>query len=331
MAQAQEELDDDAVIVAANRLRTGGIAGFFAKERFEIIVESSHSPRSLLDLAEQVSDGERQASPFASVLTRIADDVGIELEDLDLRSDPTPPDTSMPTVQRTFPPPPPGTSTNPVTAQLTDLGLPPRLVACACRADPEDGGAQFGGSLYNALRQLPSPPALPRFAGAIVVVVGERLEALSLARSMAIDLCLDPEDVVLASPSYRGRGIPAGRRITETGAARELGNRWRHQGRTRVVAVESSMGPADVLWASHLLGALQPSAVWAIAHANQKNEDVVSWSDRLGGIDALALTHLESSVSPAALLQTGIPIARLDNRPATAALWAALLTERLAA
>ncbi|MBI1844223.1 MAG: hypothetical protein HYR89_06405 [Actinobacteria bacterium] len=91
------------------------------------------------------------------------------------------------------------------------------------------------------------------------------------------------------------------------------------------------MSPAEALWASHLLGALQPTAVWAIANANQKNEDVVAWTERLGGIDALALTHLEDTVSPAALLQTGIPIARLDHRPATAALWTALLTERLAA
>ncbi len=366
LAKAQRELDNDAVIVAANRLRSGGIAGFFTKERFEIIVESSSAPRvrkddvaerrsssetdpdphllaprSLLDLAEQVSDGERargmeppvtaEESPFTSVLTRIADDIGLDLDDLDLRSHPRPPDPPGLTYAKVPVPPLPETPTSPVIAMLTDLGLPRTLVTATCRDAPGADDTTLATSLFNAMQRLPHPPALPHFAGAIVVVVGERQDALELARAMAIDLCLDPEEVVLASPSYRGRGIPVGRRITETGTARELGNRWRHQGRTRVVAVESSMSPAEALWASHLLGALQPTAVWAIANANQKNEDVVAWTERLGGIDALALTHLEDTVSPAALLRTGIPIARLDHRPATAALWTALLTERLAA
>ena len=214
---------------------------------------------------------------------------------------------------------------------LTDLGIPQTLVTAACSEALEAGDPALATSLFNAMQRLPHPPALPHFAGAIVVVVGERQDALELARAIAIDLCLDPEEVVLASPSYRGRGITAGRRITETGTAREMGHRWRHQGTTRVVAVESSMTPAEALWGSHLLGALQPTAVWAIANANQKNEDVVAWTDRLGGVDALALTRLEDTVSPAALLRTGIPIARLDARPATAALWTALLVERLAA
>ncbi len=216
-------------------------------------------------------------------------------------------------------------------AMLTDLGIPQTLATATCAEALEAGDPSLATSLFNAMQRLPHPPALPHFAGAIVVVVGERQDALELARAIAIDLCLDPEEVVLASPSYRGRGITAGRRITETGTAREMGHRWRHQGTTRVVAVESSMSPAEALWGSHLLGALQPTAVWAIANANQKNEDVVAWTDRLGGVDALALTRLEDTVSPAALLRTGIPIARLDARPATAALWTALLVERLAA
>ncbi|MGK2959424.1 MAG: hypothetical protein ACSLFB_13720 [Acidimicrobiales bacterium] len=351
--KAQLELDNDAVIIAANRLRSGGIGGFFSKERYEIIVEGSpapktsmpqEAPRSLLDLADQISDDEAngkvpsistEQSPFAAVLNRIADDIGLDINqpDLDLTTQATP--------QRPAPERPPThiyqlnqiqtPETNPAMETLTSLGLPEALAATSCRGSLQTSDPDLTSSIFTAMQRLPRPPALPSFAGAIVAAVGDRNDALELGRVMAIDLGLDPEQVLLASHLYKGRHIPASRRIAETGVARELGNRWRHQGQTQVIAVESSMSPSEALWAYHMLGALQPAAIWAVVNANHKNEDIVAWTDRLGGVDALALTHLEDTVSPATLLQTGIPIARLNSRPATPALWAALLSERLVA
>jgi len=58
---------------------------------------------------------------------------------------------------------------------------------------------------------------------------------------------------------------------------------------------------------------------------------VLAWSDSLGGLDAIALDGLDDTTTPASILGTGIPVARLDGRPASAALWTALLLERLAA
>lgn len=39
LARVPDELGPDATIVAANKLRTGGIAGFFSKEAYEVVVE----------------------------------------------------------------------------------------------------------------------------------------------------------------------------------------------------------------------------------------------------------------------------------------------------
>lgn len=335
LEKAKYELSADAVIVSANKIRTGGIAGFFAKERFEIVVEGAPAqrprtaaltPATLLDLAERVSDTEQsrvndseplhvggsEQSPFAAVFNRITDEIRLDTGDptLDLTTEEAP--------QRN----------DEVITMLTALGLP-KTLATASYVGSVSSDCDISTSLFTAMKRLPSPPRLPQFAGAILVAIGEREDALELGRVMATEVGLDPENIVLASSSYKGRAIPSARRINGTGVARELGNRWRHQGETRVIAIETSMSAADTMWAFHVLGALQPSAIWAAVKAGHKNEDVIAWADRLGGIDALALTSIEDTVSPAALLQTGIPVARLDGRPATAAWWTALLTEHI--
>jgi hypothetical protein len=71
--------------------------------------------------------------------------------------------------------------------------------------------------------------------------------------------------------------------------------------------------------------------VWGVVGADRKCEDIEAWSDSLGGLDALAVEHLERTVSPASVLRLGIPVARVDGQQATPALWAVLLAERLAA
>ena len=65
--------------------------------------------------------------------------------------------------------------------------------------------------------------------------------------------------------------------------------------------------------------------------ATRKTEDVAAWMHRLGGLDALAINDVDATVSPAAVLQLDVPVGRIDGRTASPALWAALLTERLAA
>ena len=66
------EVGADAKILGAEKVRTGGIAGFFSKERVEVTVEigepdgtsdtasSVTTPTSLLDLADSISDVENQ-------------------------------------------------------------------------------------------------------------------------------------------------------------------------------------------------------------------------------------------------------------------------------
>ena len=59
--------------------------------------------------------------------------------------------------------------------------------------------------------------------------------------------------------------------------------------------------------------------VWAAVDAARKPEDLFDWSEQLGGFDALAVTDLDHTVSPAAVLQCGIPVGRLEGRAGHAA------------
>ena len=78
-----------------------------------------------------------------------------------------------------------------------------------------------------------------------------------------------------------------------------------------------------------MLAALAPTAVWGVAGATHKSEDLAAWADGLGGFDALALEDISATSSPADVLAAGIPVASLDGRHATPALWAALIAARL--
>jgi hypothetical protein len=98
-----------------------------------------------------------------------------------------------------------------------------------------------------------------------------------------------------------------------------------------VVALTAPTSARDLRWAASMLDALEPTAVWGVVGADRKTEDVEAWAEGLGGLDALALEHLDATVSPASLLQLGIPVARLEGQKATPALWAVMLAERIAA
>jgi hypothetical protein len=61
----RDRFGPDVAIVEANRVRKGGVGGFFAREVYEVVVESDDAvtpppaerPRSLLDLVDAVQDG----------------------------------------------------------------------------------------------------------------------------------------------------------------------------------------------------------------------------------------------------------------------------------
>src|SRR3546814_3091183 len=78
-----------------------------------------------------------------------------------------------------------------------------------------------------------------------------------------------------------------------------------------------------------LLDAIEPAMVWGVVEATSKPEDITTWAERVGGVDALAVNGLADTSSPAAVLSTGVPVGLLDGEEATPLRWTSILSEHL--
>jgi hypothetical protein len=207
---------------------------------------------------------------------------------------------------------------------LAQLGLPSEYIPIGVELD------QMQEALGNALeRLLPKAPDIRPSKGSVIAIVGERFDAMDIAEALAEQWGRPSEEIVLASQTYRGKGAANVLRTVRN--AEDAQRSWSRRPRPTIVAIEAEPGSRDAGWAEHILTALEPIATYGVADATRKSDDIKAWSEALGGIDALAVNNVEETVSPAAILATGIPIDRVDGRRVTPAFWALLLTERLAA
>ena len=191
------------------------------------------------------------------------------------------------------------------------------------------------GDIYNrlmsSLKDLPRPAALPSGDGSVIAVAGWRKGALATAHELAIRLGLDPNEIVLASSNSDKFATAHERLITSAAQADEMRRSWRWRDHPTIVAVDAALGTRENLWAANVLRGLAPNSAWGVVDATRKPEDVAEWNTMLGGLDAFCLVGAETTRTPAAILDLGVPIALLDGHPATSERWANLLTSRLAA
>lgn len=365
LEEVRARFGDTATIVEANRLRKGGVGGFFARERFEVVVDIDDDPfaalptevppeygvettedfcERLLSLADDVSDRDEPARSgaarpsvsteqpgFAAVLDSITRHLDGPTPPTSIRSEvtsrPSAPDQPTPTGRQALPEPPAPARAIGARA-LARIGLPEDIRRRAASGPAPLPGADPSDWLTGLLDGLAVAPPLPQGRGSVIVVAGAREAALLLARQLTAELGLDPDGLVFASPGYRGRVIPAERRVATVEEAAEARSSWRRRARPTVVAIDAPTGQRGE-WARQIIDALEPTAVWGAVDATRKPEDLFEWSEQLGGFDALGVSNLDNTVSPAAVLRCGIPVGRLDGRPATPLQWASLLAARL--
>ncbi len=211
---------------------------------------------------------------------------------------------------------------------LAQLGLPEDLLSRSMSL----GNVQL--ELAHLFESLPRMPECPIGLGSVVAVIGERDAALELANQLADELDANPEEIVLVSTSYKGRAIPAERRITDRRDAEARKLAWRRRRQPTLVAVEAPVGGLHrptTAWAAQMLDVIEPVLAWGAVEALRKSEDIEAWSIGLGGLDALAVSGFDATESPASVLGVGLPVGRMDGRVATAAAWVDLLSARLAA
>jgi hypothetical protein len=206
---------------------------------------------------------------------------------------------------------------------LARLGLPARLVPRGIAP------SELRGALIETLAELPPTPALPQANGVVIAVIGTGSSAVLLARELCAEHGLDPDRIVLATQEPLGSGIPAWLQICDGPTAEERRRAWSRRGTPTIVAVSLPPGRNALPWARDILDNLEPTIAWSIVNAGWKSEDVRDWVERLGGVDVLALSNLDDTVSPAAALDLGVPVGRIDGAHATPIKWSEVLMARI--
>ncbi|MEX2254409.1 MAG: hypothetical protein WEC34_03125 [Acidimicrobiia bacterium] len=361
LERVRTELGPDATIVRADKVRTGGVGGFFQKETYEVHAEAAELPastaapgagaRSISELADQVSDAElapqvsTESPSFGAAMRRFtheyADEFGNgagSFDDVlgDAMADAVPDPVGASAASREVglrplaPPCVPGMVPTllcePDASMLGRLGLPSSLVP-----PDELGRRDLRRALVERLGALPVAPPVPRDPGGVIAVIGDSAGALAMARRMAGELHIEEEDVLLAAVAEYGVCIPPWLHLSEPELIARRRRTWWRRPHPTLVAIDAPMSVRHEAWAPSVVDALEPSMTLGIVDARCKPEDVEAWSQSLGGFDALALENTAETFSPAAVLRLPIPVARLDGRVATPERWANLLVKRLAA
>ncbi|ROS25764.1 hypothetical protein [Cellulomonas sp. PhB150] len=333
MAHVREELGAGAKVVRAERVRTGGVAGFFAREHFELTVEVPEpvAPRprasrvdagleDLLDAADasdsaaSADDGRPEVSTggpaFADVLEQVRALVG------ESRTEPRP---APPEVLRAAPDEPP----TDLADRLTTLGVPPRLLVDRPR------------TLSQALAAVPVAADPDRSPGSVLAVVGAAGDVDAVATLLAERLHLDAAAVVPAGTPTARPAVPRPRsgagRVRPTGP--DEAARWREVAARAphpwVVALAVAPDADERSTAAEILRVLGPDQAWAVVDARTKTVDARAWMASLGVFDAVAVRGAFDTTEPGSVLDLGVPVAWLDGIPASTAAWAALLDRAL--
>ena len=227
---------------------------------------------------------------------------------------------------------------------LADLGVPRNLLdewarSVASRPRETDTTDELTDRIAEVLQTVARSPQPA--AGSVIAVVGNGRDALRLARRFSDELGIFDDAVFVASPSRRPSWLSPRQWIDESGALAsklQLERPGSSDGSgTTVLVLCAPTGTDGVTWAREMLHAArtatraggQTMQTWAVVDAARKPEDIRAWADRLHGIDALGVSGLRDSVSPAAVLSCAIPVGRLDQHPASALSWALYLSDRL--
>jgi hypothetical protein len=213
--------------------------------------------------------------------------------------------------------------------RLLTLGLPDALLGPDFTADAAARGV-YAALTRTLAERLPVAPRVPAEAGDVLMVVGPGAEAFAAARSLALTLRLEPEDVQWAASGALAGLAPEGSRITSLETAAERQRTCTTRGTVTVIAVDAPLRTSGGPWLEHMLATWSPSAVWAVLDSTRKPEDLVPWLDGLPRLDAVVVQDTESTADPAAVLShVSVPVALVDGVRATAHRWASLLCERL--
>jgi len=367
LVRVRDEYGANARIISAERVRVGGFAGFFARQRYEVSVELDDAgqppappptavpltavawPRetpltdagampatvdALMALADANDSASLDLPPVPVTVSTQSDNFSAVLAGLRHRAGSV---TADPV--RAYQPP--VLDYPPVAAADLDLRVPPESTSGAgamyaglrSLGLPEHLALTVAGpdryaALVRTLRSLPPALPLPDRAGAVLVIVGPARAALPVAAELARSLSTDPGAVLLAAPDGPS-DLGTARWITGPADAGRRAPALHGCDVPTVVVVDLPLDVSSARWARSIIDALGATSVWTLVDATDKTRDVAAQLRALGTVDALVVHATAATADPATVLELGLPIALLDGRAASPQAWAGLLLERL--
>ena len=345
LEQVREELGAEATIVEANKVRTGGIAGFFANEKFEVIAEPSNETidldgvTGLLDLVEPTI-----ATGAAQQLVASAD----ERDTVDIRTG------DLATAAASRPHTSSAAATNAAAAALLErvetisisdrigLSQPPAERSTKPAPPPE---MRFGDILTSELQQpeisirtsetedfwthleeLEGETEPLDLESRIVVIVGNRSSALAVARRIETTDEGEARALVAISPSPEDLDLPAWQQVENE---IDLGDRlrfWHNSERQGVVIIDADFGADATALVQRVRQA--GSRVLRLAVDDELSpKRIFDLMQRLGGNVVIDLTFKAEPAYVLSLVDRGVPLASIDGHTVDANLLLALNRE----
>lgn len=348
-SNAEAQYGPSARIVSAERVTSPGIAGLFAANRYEAIVEvqPTHDvvTGEVVPDADILAEGEDAAKAESGQNRRLnaaapktAAAPGHELQGDAIAALLAEADAAELTLHRTADP---GVSTEkPGFAELLDQlgsGLrpaapAPATVAATATAGESDGAARPASAASpSEPRTAPAPvrapvpsqemvPAPLRGTGDLVVLVGLGDDALDTALAMSI--------------AAGGADVRTAGELSAYGHLHLDGRQSATAARAHAVETEQTVMAAfglgkarNTLARLQAIASLSPDQVWVVVDAGRKTEDTARWVGVLRSrldVAAVAVVGATATGTPESVEALGLPVGWIDGRPATRPLpWAA--------
>lgn len=314
LARIHDDHGDEANIISAELVRTGGVGGFFTRESYEVTVELPVElpVEDSVELSGELSgepDPEPQPSgrDFAEVLSAMIDD-RVELTEAarGLR---------RPTILETRDPvAPPVPMAPPAPVASIDL-TSPDAVAASCQGPI--GIAELFATVTRSLRPAPAIAE-----DGIVAIVGARGDAVEVATGLASMLGRPASDVLVVAPSEVDITPAQMAQIVRSAADRR--GATGANGPTLAVVVVAP-GVAGHRWATNVLASMGASQVRLAVAAWRPLDRLAETMVGLGGADVVDIVDFESAEHPEDLLGIDAAIGTIDGVESTPTQWVAAL------
>lgn len=211
----------------------------------------------------------------------------------------------------------------PLRRKLAELGVPIEQV-------PHDVPHPYA-AVEQLVGALPPAPPVPTGSGAVLVVAGPSRQLQRVVDHLAPAMRLQPQNLWTTQDVPGANVITGARHATMVATA----IRAEQQGPAVVVIatddLTDSAESAEDAGHADLLAALDPDALWVHVDATRKAADTRRLLRRLGGNpSALVVTGANATASPATVWELDVPVALLDGRLASRSQWAVLLLDKLA-